>query len=597
MSKIVKPVAQSFFIEDSCIVTKVDLFFAQKDYDRPVTLHIRQNENGIPGKYIIPMSEVIVYPDFIYTSSKGETPTEFKFDNPIFLKPGEYSLCIGSDSSNYNLYVSELDNVDLITGKRVTIQPTVGSLYKSQNASTWTPEQLLDLKFNLYRALFDPTNAATIDFTLRGAPPKTLESDPLEIYNGSTTMRVYHFNHGMPNGSFVTLRAIGGATADLDGSYNTLYNIDMAQIVGVPLEIADQTLYGYTVTLPTAASASLRFGGSGVVATQNIVANALYPVMAKIEEAGTQIDVSYRGTNVDYTIDNAYQSLEKATNELEKTKLIVSDTVKVNNLSNNDDLDYRLTLSTNSVLLAPMIDTTQFGLVAAQNIVNSPTYASEVTLTEDLISFMSAESGVTVTVSSDDSTAGTISVPSGLRELALTLTVGSYMNITSTAGANDGQSRIVSISDDGSEIEISKLSGNISTETSAYTITVGANYVAEEAATGGSTYSKYITRQVDFANPSTAFNLRLDINRPVGSGIDIYYKTKLVGESAGLSNKEFVKISIPNMPTTLDTNFIEIEKQVDDLQPYESIVFKIVFTSNDGSTIPKCRNLRIIALA
>ena len=597
MSKIVKPVAQSFFIEDSCIVTKVDLFFSAKDYSRPVTLHIRQNENGMPGKYIVPMSEVILYPDFVQTSSKGETATVFRFDNPVYLKPGEYSLCIGSDSDKYNLYISELDNIDLITGKRVTIQPSVGSLFKSQNASTWTPEQLIDLKFNLYRALFDPTNVATVDFTTKGAPTKNLESDPLEIYNGSTTMRVYHFNHGMPNGSFVTLRAIKGAAAALDGTYNTLYNIDMAQIVGVPLAISDQTLYGYTVTLPTAASASLRFGGSGVVATQNIVANAFYPVMAKIEEAGTQIDVSYKGTNTDYTIDAAYQSLEKATNELEKTKLIVSDSVKANNLAAAEDFNYRLTLRTNSVLIAPMIDTAQFGLVAAQNLVNAPTYASEVTLTEDLISFMSAEASVTVTVSPDDATAGTIAVPVSLREFALTLTVGSYMNITSTAAANDGQSRIVSISEDGATIGISKLSGNISTETSTYTITVGANYVAEEAATGGSTYSKYITRQVDFSNPSTAFNLRLDINRPAGAGIDIYYKTKLVGESAGLADKEFVKIAIANMPITLDADFIEIEKQIDDIQPYESIVFKIVFTSNDGATIPKCKNLRIIALA
>ncbi len=91
--------------------------------------------------------------------------------------------------------------------------------------------------------------------------------------------------------------------------------------------------------------------------------------------------------------------------------------------------------------------------------------------------------------------------------------------------------------------------------------------------------------------------MRLDINRPVGAGIDIYYKTKRVGESAGLVDKEFVKIAIANMPITLDANFIEIEKQIDDIQPYESIVFKIVFTSTDGATIPKCKNLRIIALA
>ena len=36
----------------------------------------------------------------------------------------------------------------------VSQQPYMGSLFKSQNGSTWTPAQFEDLKFNLYKAQF-----------------------------------------------------------------------------------------------------------------------------------------------------------------------------------------------------------------------------------------------------------------------------------------------------------------------------------------------------------------------------------------------------------------------------------------------------------
>ena len=44
----------------------------------------------------------------------------------------------------------------------VSAQPMLGSLFKSQNGSTWTASQYEDLKFNLYAAEFEET--ATISF-------------------------------------------------------------------------------------------------------------------------------------------------------------------------------------------------------------------------------------------------------------------------------------------------------------------------------------------------------------------------------------------------------------------------------------------------
>jgi hypothetical protein len=47
-----------------------------------------------------------------------------------------------------------LGDIDISTRTRISTQPSLGSLFKSQNGTTWTPSQLEDLKYNLYRASF-----------------------------------------------------------------------------------------------------------------------------------------------------------------------------------------------------------------------------------------------------------------------------------------------------------------------------------------------------------------------------------------------------------------------------------------------------------
>ena len=54
-----------------------------------------------------------------------------------------------------NLWISELGEVDLLTGDYVSEQPYLGSIFTSQNNTTWTPEQLMDVKFRLNRCQFE----------------------------------------------------------------------------------------------------------------------------------------------------------------------------------------------------------------------------------------------------------------------------------------------------------------------------------------------------------------------------------------------------------------------------------------------------------
>ena len=59
-----------------------------------------------------------------------------------------------TNSNVYTAWVSEMGGRDIATNDFIDQQPYAGSLFKSQNNSTWTPDQMRDLKMTLNRAKF-----------------------------------------------------------------------------------------------------------------------------------------------------------------------------------------------------------------------------------------------------------------------------------------------------------------------------------------------------------------------------------------------------------------------------------------------------------
>jgi len=154
----IDPLAQSFYVDDETglFLTKCDVFFASKDdMDIPVIMQLRTMELGLPTQKVIPFSEVILDPSDINVSENGSTATSFTFKSPVYLEGGkEYAICLLSLSTKYSAYISRVGETDLVTQTFISNQPYLGSLFKSQNASTWEPSQWEDLKFTLYRADF-----------------------------------------------------------------------------------------------------------------------------------------------------------------------------------------------------------------------------------------------------------------------------------------------------------------------------------------------------------------------------------------------------------------------------------------------------------
>jgi hypothetical protein len=162
----IDPLAQSFACDDptGVFLTQVDIYCESKDASIPLTCQIRTMELGTPTQTILPFSEVTLNPDEINISSNGSVPTTFKFESPVYIeKNKEYALVLLSNSTSYRVWISRLGEKDVISSKVVETQPTLGSLFKSQNASTWSPSQFEDLKFKLYRANFS-TDTAYVNF-------------------------------------------------------------------------------------------------------------------------------------------------------------------------------------------------------------------------------------------------------------------------------------------------------------------------------------------------------------------------------------------------------------------------------------------------
>lgn len=171
------PLAQTFLVgparglgaefnEDAngAFLTAVDLFFAKKDPgNAPVTIQVRTVEFGIPTLNVIG-DPVTLRPDQVIVSDDASTPTKVVFPYPIFLPPGmEYSIIImAPQSDQYELWCARMgektinpSNLPEAESARYTRQFAIGSLFKSQNGSTWTPDQYEDLKFRLYKAKFN----------------------------------------------------------------------------------------------------------------------------------------------------------------------------------------------------------------------------------------------------------------------------------------------------------------------------------------------------------------------------------------------------------------------------------------------------------
>lgn len=137
-------------------------------------------------------------------------PTRFTFESPVYLRGGKnYCFVLISDSNDYEIWYS-LFGPDLTkkeedqeasveigtTDKTITDNFIQGSFFKSQSGFSWMEMDNHDAKFKIWKAQFDTSVSAEIDFVNDELDLRALTSDPVEFVTGSSEVRILHPNHG-----------------------------------------------------------------------------------------------------------------------------------------------------------------------------------------------------------------------------------------------------------------------------------------------------------------------------------------------------------------------------------------------------------------
>ena len=420
------PLAETFMITEKggLFLSKIDIFFAKKDKNIPVSVQIRETVNGYPGKRILPGGEVSLNPEDVNVPSDpnndASVPTTFEFESPIYLQElTEYCFVIMSNCQGYECFLSHLGEKDLGTNRTISAQPYAGVFFKSQNASTWTADQYKDLKFTLYRAKFDNSQPSTV--VLQNGHEDDLGNN-LDIdflgaksffsREGSKTVRVHHRDHGMFVDDYVQFTHIDEAI------YNGIPSSEL--LVEDGLKITSIELDSYTIEVDTAATSEGYFGEGEIRATSNFSADLLVPMVQEMTLPGTTTDWAYRSTTgqsinsnfMPYVKDPVYQSFIMNENIFfDVPKVIASEINESKRMSGVDQqtgsqelgkrsLVYICNMTSPSDNLTPILDLSRASTTVISNRVNNPSEGATLGDTRYIEEFVNEEKSYGGSISS-----------------------------------------------------------------------------------------------------------------------------------------------------------------------------------------------------
>ena len=602
------PLAQSFLVEKSggIFVTSIDLFFEKKDTTLPVSVEIRNMVNGYPGQTVMPFSTVTKNPADVNTSTDGSSATTFTFDSPVYLEEDfEYAFVVYSNSNEYTAFISRMGEKDLKTSQTISGQPYAGSLFVSQNASTWTATQEDDLKFHMRNASFDVSKTPVLKFENKALPVSTLQTNPVETISGQQYVKVYNYMHGMyTTNSNVT---IAGITGDKE---NGVLNIGTPSVSGTP---SDGT---YNVSLT---------GGSGTGATAEFTVASNVITTSYITDPGTGYAttdtlsaVNFDGGTADLTVGvdavgdtlggipvSAINQTFTAIGNIEMDSFTVlpdisSFDVKTTYASNDStvgggenatstrnyyfdtlhtlipSLNYNMTRISASVLTTPMNSPEGYSSGTAYNKNNTSKF---ITLNDNVFfdspSVVASPLNETNEMSSEKSFTCTLQLQSLNGNVSPVIDIG-------TIGAIGISNRINKID-------------------SASDVQSGTVYTASTEPDGDNNTFIYCTRKVNLKTPASTLKVIADVFRPPTTEIEVLYKVLKNDESTPFDDLNWEYFNSDGNPdTTVEAdarNFKEYEWTVDDLPEFSAFAVKIVGKGTNTSVVPMVSALRCLGLA
>lgn len=343
----------------------------------------------------------------VATSIDGSIKTTFRFEAPVYLMGDtEYAFVIESPNTvGYMIYTSKLGETILTENARVTKQPNLGTLYKSQNGGVWTEDQTQDITFTLRRASFEVNTASKIK--LNNSPLKSvlLRRDPIESISDDVdanstihgmnprVLKVYHDNHGLAPDDMVAIDGVIG-----DGFGDTFSGVPVLEINTLH-KVLDTDLDSFTIMVVTATTKSAIGGGASVTSTYNRPYEIMNICTGLMTFGTSLLGTTNRGTQaVGLAVMDAdsVSGVEKRYNQDfryvldQPVPIKLMDTyyydkpMQVANVINechyNDgvhmgdqkSVETTIRMSTISTRVSPVIDLQRTNFTAARNLINNP---------------------------------------------------------------------------------------------------------------------------------------------------------------------------------------------------------------------------------
>ena len=295
------PLSQTFFVDaksnpQGIFIKNVTLYFYAKDSTLPVTIQIRPTINGYPSpSVVIPFSTKTILSDDVVIGDPDPLGTVFTFSSPVFLEPGEYSICVLVNSNEYKLYASDtgfnaISGGDS-TGGRVGGNSRVGVLFTPSSIGPANVDNSTDLMFSIGRCLF--TSGGSQEFT-------TTNFVNAQVLHMSTSELI-------PDGCSIVREYAG--TSNL--AFNNNESIYPSPLLGSPpAPNIDFTLYGTPDVSPVVdmqsffgRSVSMRCGSSGtssyvsrVISVDSTLSNGVVVYSDMSIPSGATASLYYRAT-------------------------------------------------------------------------------------------------------------------------------------------------------------------------------------------------------------------------------------------------------------------------------------------------------------
>ena len=373
------------------LLPSVDLFFASKSTTMPVTVELRTMVNGYPTREVIPFGQVNKAASDISVSSDATTATTFTFPSPVYLQPQqEYCFVVLTNTDAYTIYTARLGQRTLDDSRLISKQPYLGSMFKSQNSTTWDAEQNEDVKFKLNYCSFTTNVEGVVNLVNDDLPVKDLKQNPITTTSGSAVITIHHPNHGMHSTSAnVTIAGVpsgshnGIAHTNINGTYTTIGNIK---------------LNSYTVTAQNSdtASATGVTGGSSVTATRNMLFDVIQPVIGNVIHQDTSLQAQMRttggrtleGSETEYSLDTTAKAKLVALNDdyyMTAPGMVASAINETNEMSGGKSFAIALFLNSpnGNENLSPVIDTKKMSVHLIQNRLYNPVSGTTPDFTEE----------------------------------------------------------------------------------------------------------------------------------------------------------------------------------------------------------------------